>query len=223
MTDNKSSKINTVIFDLDGTLLDTLDDLTAAVNYVMETNGWSKHERENVRSFVGNGIRRLMSRAIPCGENNPEFERAFSLFRGFYTENCNVLTKPYSGIIELLKELKELGVKTAVVSNKNDEAVKSLCRNYFKDLVIIALGHTADTPVKPSPVLTELAIAQLGEKKDTVIYVGDSEVDAQTAENAGIRCVLVSWGFRSIDTLLQCSCETIISNPSELISFIKNN
>ena len=209
----------TYIFDLDGTLLDTLGDLAASVNYAMRTHGMPEHTVDEVRLFVGNGVRRLMERAVPGGAAHPAFEAAFATFRRHYMEHSLDTTRPYEGILELLQELKRRGRHTAVVSNKFDAATKELCRHFFPDTIDVAVGeHEAEgIRKKPAPDTVLQALSQLGVGQEGAVYVGDSDVDIQTARNSGLPCISVLWGFRDREFLLAHGAETFVSQPSELL------
>ena len=209
---------DTYIFDLDGTLLDTLDDLAAAVNYALRTYGMPEHSRDDVRRFVGNGVRMLMIRAIPDGEQNPRFEEAFSTFRQYYLEHSLDRTRPYDGVPEMLKALKQRGCRLAVVSNKFYAATQELCRHFFADTIEVAVGeHEAEgIRKKPAPDTVNEALSQLGVDHRHAVYVGDSDVDLQTARNAGLPCISVLWGFRDKDFLLANGATTLITTPQEL-------
>ena len=209
----------TYIFDLDGTLLDTLGDLAASVNYSMRTHGMPEHTVDEVRLFVGNGVRRLMERAVPGGAAHPAFEAAFATFRRHYMEHSLDTTRPYEGIPELLQELKRRGRHTAVVSNKFDAATKELCRHFFPDTIDVAVGeHEAEgIRKKPAPDTVLQALSQLGVGQEGAVYVGDSDVDIQTARNSGLPCISVLWGFRDREFLLAHGAETFVSQPSELL------
>jgi phosphoglycolate phosphatase len=209
----------TYIFDLDGTLLDTLGDLAASVNYSMRTHGMPEHSVDEVRLFVGNGVRRLMERAVPGGAAHPAFEAAFATFRRHYMEHSLDTTRPYEGIPELLQELKRRGRHTAVVSNKFDAATKELCRHFFPDTIDVAVGeHEAEgIRKKPAPDTVLQALSQLGVGQEGAVYVGDSDVDIQTARNSGLPCISVLWGFRNREFLLAHGAETFVSQPSELL------
>ena len=214
-------KYSTVIFDLDGTLLDTIDDLADAVNHTMKMFGWPLRTRDEVMSFVGNGLRRLMELSVPEGPENPHFEEAAAEQRRFYQLNCNVKTAPYEGILPLMKRLKSDGYKLAIVSNKADEAVKELDRIYFAGLTDVAVGESPQVRKKPWPDTVEKVMELLGSSKEECLYVGDSEVDVLTAANAEIDCAAVSWGFRSHQQLLQAGAEVIIENTEELYEYIR--
>ena len=209
----------TYIFDLDGTLLDTLGDLAASVNYAMRTNGMPEHSVDEVCRFVGNGVRRLMERAVPGGAAHPAFEAAFATFRRHYMEHSLDTTRPYEGIPEMLQELKRRGRHTAVVSNKFDAATKELCRHFFPDTIDVAVGeHEAEgIRKKPAPDTVLQALSQLGVGQEGAVYVGDSDVDIQTARNSGLPCISVLWGFRNREFLLAHGAETFVSQPSELL------
>ena len=209
----------TYVFDLDGTLLDTLGDLAASVNYAMRTHGMPEHSVDEVRQFVGNGVRRLMERAVPGGAAHPAFEAAFATFRRHYMEHSLDTTRPYEGIPEMLQELKRRGRHTAVVSNKFDAATKELCRHFFPDTIDVAVGeHEAEgIRKKPAPDTVLQALSQLGVGQEGAVYVGDSDVDIQTARNSGLPCISVLWGFRDREFLLAHGAETFVSQPSELL------
>ena len=210
---------HTYIFDLDGTLLDTLDDLTAAVNYALRCYGMPEHSRDDVRRFVGNGVRLLMIRAVPDGEQNPRFEEVFDTFRQYYLEHSLDTTRPYDGIQETLMALKERGCRLAVVSNKFYVATQELCRHFFADTIEVAVGeHEAEgIRKKPAPDTVNEALSQLGVDRRDAVYVGDSDVDLQTARNAGLPCISVLWGFRDKDFLTANGATTFIASPAELI------
>ncbi len=177
-----------ILFDLDGTLLDTLEDLQDGVNYALAALGYPARSREEVRAFVGNGARRLLELSVPQGEDS---EEAFRVFKEYYDAHCRIKTRPYSGIPETLEKIRA-EYPVAIVSNKPDSAVKALCADYFPG--IFALGERPDCPRKPAPDMVYRAMAELG--VDRCVYVGDSEVDVLTARNAGVPCLSVLWGFR---------------------------
>ena len=212
-------KYDTYIFDLDGTLLDTLADLAASVNYALRTHGMPEHSIDDVRRFVGNGVRKLMERAIPNGEANPDFEATFATFREHYIRHSLDTTQPYPGIPEALAELKAKGCRLAVVSNKMMAATVELCRHFFPDTIEVAIGeHEAEgIRKKPAPDTVFAALRELGVDKSGAVYVGDSDVDVQTAANSGLPCISVLWGFRDRDFLIQHGAKTFISAPSELL------
>lgn len=213
---------NTVIFDLDGTLLNTIDDLADAVNYVQEKYGIEKHSVDLVRQHVGNGIRNLMIRSVPQGEENPKFEEMFSCYKEYYQEHCQIKTAAYPGIMELLKSLHNKGIKMAIVSNKAHPAVVELNKIYFEDYISVAIGENeaAGIQKKPAPDSVFHALELLGSKKSEAIYVGDSEVDYATAKNSGLDCVLCSWGFRDRELLESFEPMAIIDQPEQLLEII---
>lgn len=208
----------TYIFDLDGTLLDTLDDLAAAVNYTLRTYGMPEHSRDDIRRFVGNGVRMLMTRAVPNGEQNPQFEEVFSTFRMYYMQHSLDTTHPYDGVPEMLAALKQRGCRLAVVSNKFDKATKELCRHFFADTIEVAVGeHEAEgIRKKPAPDTVIEALSQLDVGRENAVYVGDSDVDLETAHNACLPCISVLWGFRDKEFLLAHGAKTFINHPNEL-------
>lgn len=212
-------KYSTYIFDLDGTLLDTLNDLAAAVNYALRQHGKPEHTIDDVRRFVGNGVRKLMERAIPDGEKNPDFEATFATFREYYMHHSLDTTRPYPGIIETLEALKARGCRLAVVSNKMMAATQELCQHFFADTIEVAIGENEAAGIrkKPAPDTVFEALRQLGEEKENAVYVGDSDVDFETACNSGLPCISVLWGFRDRDFLIQHGAKTFISAPSELL------
>lgn len=215
---------NTIIFDLDGTLLNTIDDLADAVNFVQKKFGWDVHSVDLVRKNVGNGIKKLVERSIPEGVENPQFEEAFATFKEYYQEHCQIKTAPYGGIMELLESLKSMGYKMAIVSNKAQSAVSELNNIYFSEFIDVAIGENEDAGIKkkPAPDEVELALLQLNSKKEESLYVGDSEVDKATADNSELDCVLCQWGFRDVELLQSLNPKAIIATPSELIEVCKN-
>ena len=210
----------TYIFDLDGTLLDTLGDLAASVNFALRTYGMPEHSIDDVRQFVGNGVRKLMERAIPDGADNPLFEEAYATFRQYYMAHSLDTTRPYEGIPETLAALKARGCRLAVVSNKMMAATQALCNHFFPDTIEVAIGeHEAEgIRKKPAPDTVIAALKALGVGKEDAVYVGDSDVDIQTARNSGLPCISVLWGFRDRSFLQQHGAETFISTPSDLLS-----
>lgn len=213
---NTIKHFDTVIFDLDGTLLDTLGDLTDSVNSALELNGLPAISEGDTRRFIGDGYAKLIERAIPGGWDNPQFSRCLDAFKNHYPRNMMNRTKPYPGIMELLAELQKRGCRMAVVSNKNDTAVKALTKHYFEAYIQTAVGASAEIPRKPDPTSVFMALEELGADKSTAVYVGDSDIDILTAQNAGIPCVSVSWGFRDVDFLLARGAVRIINEPGEL-------
>jgi phosphoglycolate phosphatase len=213
-------KYDTVIFDLDGTLLDTLDDLKDSVNFSLSNFNFPERSREEVRAFVGNGITNLISRSVPEGTDEETEKEALSIFKKHYSNNLKNKTAPYNGITDLLKELKARQVKTAVVSNKFDAGVKELCEYYFPGLVCAAVGESETVKRKPAPDSALAALKQLGSSAEKALYVGDSDVDIKTAKNAGVKFIGVSWGFRSAEFLRENGAETVVDEPDEILKFL---
>lgn len=213
-------KYDTVIFDLDGTLLDTLADLTDAVNYALCEFKMPQRTIDEVRRFVGNGVRRLMELAVPDGFSNPVFEDVFAKFKEYYGVHCNDKTKAYDGVLTLLKELKDEGYALAIVSNKLDSAVKELSEIYFEGVVKVAIGEKTGVAKKPAPDTVYEALRELGMPKESAVYVGDSEVDVMTAKNAGLPCISVLWGFRDETFLREQGAERFAHTPAEVRNFL---
>ncbi len=217
MTKILNENVQAIIFDLDGTLLDTLTDLMDSVNFAMKEFGYPERTYDEIRRFVGNGVRVLMKKSAPSDISDEDFEKAFSVFREHYLGNMRNKTDAYEGVRELLKTLKEKGYKIGVVSNKLDSAVKELCHDYFGELVDYAKGVDGESDRKPCPDNTWRCIDELGVQRENCIYVGDSEVDIKTAENAGLPCISVSWGFRTREELEQSGAKVIIDKPEEIL------
>ena len=209
-------KYKTYIYDLDGTLLSTLADLAASTNYALRTHHMPERSLDEVRRFVGNGVKKLMERAIPDGLNNPLFEETFATFRQHYMQHNLDTTQPYPGIMQLLEQLKAEGKNIAVVSNKFYAATRELCRHFFGDLVPVAIGEREDIRKKPAPDTVIEALRELGVDKEGAVYIGDSDVDIMTAKNSGMPCVSVLWGFRDKEFLLEHGATTLISKPEEM-------
>ena len=211
------------IFDLDGTLLDTLGDLAASVNYALRSYRLPEHSIDEVRMMVGNGVRLLMERAVPGGAAHPLFDEVFATFRQHYMAHSLDTTRPYDGILDVLHQLRRRGCRTAVVSNKFDAATKSLCRHFFADAVEVAIGEheAAGIRKKPAPDTVSEALRQLGVSREEAVYVGDSDVDVLTAKNSGIPCISVLWGFRDKDFLLAHGATTFVRRPAELLADVQ--
>lgn len=210
-------KYKTYIFDLDGTLLSTLADLAASTNYALRTHHMPERSLDEVRRFVGNGVKKLMERAIPDGLNNPLFEETFATFRQHYMQHNLDTTQPYPGIMQLLEQLKGEGKNIAVVSNKFYAATRELCRHFFGDLVSVAIGEREDIRKKPAPDTVIEALRELGVDKEGAVYIGDSDVDIDTARNSHMPCISVLWGFRSKEFLLEHGATHLVSSPSEIV------
>ena len=209
-----------IVFDLDGTLLDTLADLAASTNYALRSCGMPEHSIDDVRRFVGNGVRMLMTRAVPDGESNPRFDEAFSVFRQHYMQHCLDTTCPYPGIMEALARLKEKGMMLAIVSNKMQAATEELRQHFFSQYIDVAIGESAAIRKKPAPDTVNEALRLLGISHDEAIYVGDSDVDIDTARAAMMPCASVLWGFRDRQFLLNHGGTRLLSSPEELLSLV---
>lgn len=213
-------KYDLIIFDMDGTILNTLEDLKNSLNYVLQQAGYQTRTLEEVRTFVGNGIRKTIERALPSDIEEEKIDELFSLFMDYYAIHNTDNTKPYNGVIELLKELKHLGYKTAVVSNKQDSAVKSLCKKFFTGLFDVEIGEKENIAKKPEPDEVNEVLKILNIDRTKSIYIGDSEVDIQTAQNSKMKSIIVDWGFRDRKFLYEHGAEVIVSNPSEILDII---
>ena len=208
---------DTYIFDLDGTLLSTLTDLAASCNYALAHNGMPERTIDEVRRFVGNGVKKLMERAIPGGEANPRFEQTFADFRQHYMHHNLDTTCPYPGVMEMLSELKARGKAIAVVSNKFYSATQALCQHFFGDLVDVAIGEREDIRKKPAPDTVNEALRQLGADRHKAVYIGDSDVDVMTGRNSGMPCISVLWGFRDRDFLIRHDATIFVSSPLQIL------
>ncbi len=220
-------RYQTLLFDMDGTLLDTLDDLADAVNYALRTMAMPERTRDEIQSFVGDGVRLLMERAVPAdiraaadGAARREFERALTLFKEYYGAHSTDKTRPYDGILPLLRELKAEGYALATVSNKMDSAVKDLSRHYFPDTLSVAVGAQEGLEKKPAPDMLFAALDALGMPRDGAVCVGDSDTDLVTAKNAGLPCISVLWGFRDREFLCAHGATMLARTPSEIKEFL---
>ena len=213
-------KYDLIIFDMDGTIVNTLEDLKNSLNYVLQQAGYQTRTLEEVRTFVGNGIRKTIERALPSDIEEEKIDELFSLFMDYYAIHNTDNTKPYNGVIDLLKELKHLGYKTAVVSNKQDSAVKSLCKKFFTGLFDVEIGEKENIAKKPDPDEVNEVLKILNIDRTKSIYIGDSEVDIQTAQNSKMKSIIVDWGFRDRKFLYEHGAEVIVSNPSEILDII---
>ena len=204
------------IFDLDGTLLDTLADLRQGINYALGTQGFAQRSMAEVRAFVGNGIWKLVERAVPAGTSEAQMDAVYEAFNPYYARHCADLTAPYDGILPLLQKLQAQGVVCALVSNKPDYAVQTLAAQYFPGLLAASAGAKDGVRKKPAPDSVFAVIHQLGAEGLRAVYIGDSEVDVATARNAGMPCISVSWGFRDRDVLVNAGAETICDSMDAL-------
>ena len=205
-----------VLFDLDGTLLDTLGDLTAAMNRTLTRHGLPERTRQQMRAALGNGARRLMELSVPVGTDGALFETLLAEYNTDYAAHCRIETAPYPGVDALLRQLHAQGRKLAIVSNKPDEAVRALRTEFFADTVPIAVGETAAIRRKPTPDMLLAAMEKLGAERTSTVYVGDSEVDIATARAAGLPCISVLWGFRDRDLLEQAGAQQFAADAGEL-------
>jgi len=209
-------KYETVLFDLDGTLLYTLEDLKDAVNHELARCGDPQRTLEEVRSFVGNGLRMLMRRALPAACSEEEVTERTASMRAYYYENSCNKTTVYPGVLELMEKLKAAGVAVGVVSNKVDESVQVLCQRFFPGLVDAATGEVQGLPRKPEPATIELTLERMGREKAGAVYVGDSTVDLEAAKNAGLPCIAVCWGFQDREVLEAAGAQVIAATAEEL-------
>lgn len=208
--------IRAVIWDLDGTLLDTLSDLCNSVNAALQMHNLPLHTIDEVRTFVGGGIKNLIDRSVPAGYDPEKTAQVLADFTAHYAEHSKDLTRPYDGILDTLDALLARGVKMGIVSNKIDFAVKELSREYFGDRMLVSVGDDPSRPRKPAPDSVWEAMRQLGVTKEETVYVGDSDVDVYTAHNAGLPCVAVSWGFRSRECLVSAGADVIADTTEAL-------
>lgn len=213
-------KYKAAIFDMDGTILNTLEDLWGATNYMLRVSGYPERTLDEVRQFVGNGIRKLIERAAPQDTDSAEIDRLFGVFNGYYKEHCADNTTPYDGILDMLKKLRAGGVKTAVVSNKADYAVQELCVQYFDGLFDAAAGERAGVRKKPAPDAVFAVLDKLGVAAADAVYIGDSDVDVETARNSGMAHIIVDWGFRDKGFLIAKGAKLIVSSPHDIENII---
>lgn len=213
-------KYKLVIFDLDGTVLDTLGDLANAVNAALEMHAFPTHSFEQVRVMVGNGVANLIRRATPEGTTDEKCAEVLADFKAYYREHVNDITKPYDGILPLLNALKAAGVKVGINSNKYDAALQNLCHIHFEGLYDYAVGESEVTPRKPDPTAAKRIMEAMGAKPEETIYIGDSNVDLNTAANAGVDNAWVSWGFRRRNEMDGCEITNAFDTAEELQAFL---
>lgn len=209
-----------VIFDLDGTILDTLEDLADSANHALRMHYFPERTIEEIRSFVGNGIGKLIERAVPDGTDFVVVEKVLADFKVHYAQHCADKTRPYHGIPELIEKLKNQGYMTAVVSNKADFAVRQLCEDYFSGLFDFVVGEREGIRRKPAPDSVLEVLERLHVEKKNALYIGDSEVDIQTADYAGVDQISVEWGFREREYLLSKGAKKIVGSPEEILSIL---
>lgn len=216
----KVENIRAVVFDLDGTLLNTLEDLANATNWALRHNGLPERTIDEVRRFVGNGVRRLIERAVPADTEAALLEQVFADFKTYYVSHCQDCTCLYDGIPEMLEQLKAGGYKMAIVSNKLQAGVDELYEFYFRETIEVAVGEREGIRRKPAPDMVETALKELGISADEAVYVGDSDVDLQTARNSGLACISVLWGFRDRDFLVEHGATCMVERPAEIVSLL---
>jgi len=212
-----------VIFDLDGTLLNTLGDLRAATNHALEVRGLPPHSMEEIRQFIGNGIRLLICRAMPEGTPEAEIDAALDDFKAYYAAHIHDRTVPYDGIPQLLTALKKRGIQVAVLSNKIDSASQQLIEYFFPGKTDVVFGEHVGVPRKPDPTSCRMVMQQLGVQPEQVLYVGDSGTDMQTAKNAGLYAVGVTWGFRSKEVLLKYGADVLVHRPEQILQILDSD
>ena len=214
---------DTVIFDMDGTLLNTLDDIRDSVNHIMRKYDFPEREEEEVCEAIGNGARHLMECCVPGGDQNPRFEEILEDYSAYYRDHCQNKTRPYDTMIETLKELQKRNIKTAIVSNKDNAAVQQLAELYFDGLIDVAVGEQEGVSHKPAPDELLKALEEMGKDVDTALYVGDTEVDYETANNANMAVILVSWGFRDRDQIEKLNPGYLIDSPAEILEIVQTD
>ncbi len=220
LSDNKKS-YKTILFDMDGTVLDTLGDLTAAINHTMRSFGEPEHTIDEVRSYVGNGPIKLLQRSIPADREVDDFDEQLACYKEYYALHDRDNTKPYDGIVELMSDMKAAAKNIGIVSNKHDSAVTELADHFFTGVYDVAIGNRPGAKTKPDPTVVYEAMERLGAEKATSVYVGDSDVDAATAEAAGIDCILVTWGFRDRILLEKQRSVAVVDTVRELREIIE--
>lgn len=213
-------KYQLAIFDMDGTILNTLEDLKNATNYALRLHGYPERTLDEIRRFVGNGLLMLIRRAVPEGCTEEQIQKVSVSFHEYYQVHCADTTKPYDGILSLIRNLRAHGVKTAVVSNKPDYGVQELTAKYFPDCFDAAVGEREGIRKKPAPDSVNEVLMRLQIDRTNAIYIGDSDVDLDTAKNAGMPCISVEWGFRSHDFLLQHGAITLVTEPEQILNLI---
>ena len=220
---NTEKTITTIVFDMDGTVLNTLDDLTVSMNYVLDKFGYPGHTVEEYRLFFGNGVKEALRLALPEDVPSEIIDDMLPIYKEHYDAHCLDKTRPYDGVVEVMNELKQKGYKLAIVSNKIDSAVKELNQRFFADAVGIAIGEKPGVNRKPAPDMVEAALKELGSTKEEAVYVGDSEVDFMTAKNSKLPCISVLWGFRDKEYLIEQGAYCFAENPEDIISILQNN
>lgn len=213
---------NIIIFDMDGTILNTLDDIAAAVNYSLSVFNWPERNKIFIRKALGNGVKALVSACVPQGTSEADILKCLEVFKEYYSKNMYIKTAPYPGLLQLCAELKKRGCRLAVVSNKFDLAVKELCNIYFKGVFDVAIGESPEVCKKPAPDGVFAALKQLGADKSAAVYVGDSEVDYNTAINAGVEVICVTWGFREKSDLAALGVRNFADKPEDILDLLQS-
>ena len=213
-------KYKAVLFDMDGTVLDTLGDLAAAVNHTLREFSMPERSIAEVAAALGNGAAYLIAHTVPTETSKELTDKVLASYAPYYDAHCDILTGPYDGIVPLMQKLRDKGVKLAVISNKQDTAVKPLAEKYFPGLLEIAVGESAEVRRKPNPDAVLAALRHIGVEREDAIYVGDTEVDLQTARNAGMECASVDWGFRTREQLVEIGAEHIFDTVQELEEYL---
>ena len=216
-------KFDTAIFDLDGTLLNTLNDLCRCVNMMLQNNNYPTRTHDEIESYLGNGAKKLIEHSLPDGLDDATVERCLAEYRPIYAEHMNDNTQPYDGILPMLQKLKEMGFQTAVLSNKPDAATVPLCEGFFAGLIDTAMGDRPDVRRKPDAEGITILLERLHSAPERTIYIGDSEVDIRTAKNAGLTSVGVTWGYRRKEDLEAENADFLIDRPDELIGIVSND
>jgi len=215
------AEIKAVLFDLDGTILDTIGDLTDSLNHVLEQFSMKTYSETQTMRMVGNGLRKLIERAVPEDTSAEQTEEMYNCLLEYYGRNCRIKTRPYPGITEMLQAIKMRGIRTAVISNKADSAVKTLAQDLFEGCFDFALGATDEIPLKPDRAMIDIVLGQLSLKTEEAIYVGDSQVDIETARNAGMECISVTWGFRTRADLIEAGAKVLAESPKEILKYVE--
>lgn len=213
-------KYKLVVFDMDGTILNTLTDLTNSINYALNKYGYPLHTEHEVRQYVGNGLYKTTMRAMPSGSSEEETQKVFDEFANHYAVHSKDSTKPYPGIVELLHELKALGYKTAVVSNKADAAVVQLSEEFFPGLFDVSIGEREGVAKKPAPDEVNLALNKLNMSSTDAVYIGDSDVDMETAYNSKLDLIAVDWGFKDRSFLEERGAQIIVSSALDILKYL---
>ncbi|MBN2267873.1 MAG: HAD family hydrolase [Acholeplasmataceae bacterium] len=216
-------KLKGIIFDMDGTILNTIEDIADSINYALNIFNYPTHNIDTVKKALGNGGRNLVDQLVPKGLTEDQISEVFHLYQSYYNEHSAIKTRPYEGIIELLIELKHRGYILAVVSNKFQHLVSDLNQGMFKGLFDDAMGERKGIPIKPAPDMIYHILDELNLRKDEVIFIGDSEVDIETAKNADLKVIGVTWGFRNREELIHAGAKDLIDRPEELILWLERN